>query len=59
MPRHNVNGIEIETVFVNPPLPIRSMDWAATERDYDLGRPVGAGATEQAAIDDLIAQLEE
>jgi hypothetical protein len=57
----------IQTQFVNPPIPIRSQDWSAVTANYDcdysdeLGffsnLPVGRGATEQAAIDDLLSQL--
>ena len=33
--------------------------WSATETGYDRGDPIGYGATEQEAIDDLIGQLDE
>jgi len=48
---------KIVTQFVNPPIPVRSMDWQAHYDDDepdDNGRmAVGHGATEQDAIDDL------
>ena len=34
------------------------MRWHATLGDYDLGARVGSGATPEAAIDDLLEQLE-
>lgn len=49
----------IRTSYWPKPIPIRSFDWSATEWEYDIGRPIGTGATEQEAIDDLRAQLEE
>lgn len=44
---------KIITEFVNPPIPVRSMDWQAVYEGYDDGDPIGSGATEQEAIDDL------
>ena len=44
---------KIITSFLNPPIPVRSMDWQATYEGYDEGDPIGRGATEQEAIDDL------
>ena len=59
--------MKIRTDFVYPPLPVRNMDWSAIDDDtYDVdcdengffsNCPVGRGATEQAAIDDLMDQL--
>lgn len=40
-----------------PPIPVRRFDWHATERDYDLGRPMGFGPTPADAIADLHEQL--
>lgn len=34
-------------------------EWYATEDDWDLGMPTGQGATEKAAIADLLEQIEE
>jgi hypothetical protein len=47
---------EIRTEHVYPPIPERAMDWRAVFDDYEPGEPQGWGATEQEAIDDLMAQ---
>lgn len=44
----------IETEFIYPPIPIRSMDWRAVRHGYEPYDPIGYGPTEQAAIDDLL-----
>ena len=51
----------IKTEYVYPPIPNRNFDWSAIDDDtYDgPGSPIGTGPTEQAAIDDLLEQLEE
>jgi len=49
----------IKTSYDPPPVPFRSFDWKAVVGDYDEGDPVGYGATEQEAIEDLIWQIEE
>jgi hypothetical protein len=53
--------MKIRTEFIFPPIPIRSFDWSAVDDDtYDgHGSPIGYGNTEQAAIDDLLDQIEE
>lgn len=53
--------MKIVTEFVYPPIPSRSFDWSAIDDDtYDgPGCRIGFGATEQAAINDLLEQLEE
>lgn len=53
--------MNIRTEFVYPPVPFRDRDWSAVDLDtYDGGySPIGWGPTEQAAIDDLLEQLEE
>ena len=51
--------MKIRTTFVYPPIPIRQFDWSAVEDDYEPGCPHGTGATEQEAIADLMAQIEE
>jgi hypothetical protein len=66
---HQINGVRIRTSFDYPPIPIRSMDWSAVDDDtYDVDRdeagffnkcPIGRGATEQDAIEDLLDQIEE
>lgn len=42
-----------------PPIPDRSFDWSAVTDNYDLGHPIGHGATEEEAIADLKTQIEE
>lgn len=44
---------KVVTKFDPPPIPVRNCDWQATYEDYDLGDPIGLGATEQDAINDL------
>lgn len=41
------------------PIRTNKFDWTAVEMDYEPGRPVGYGSTEQEAINELIEQLEE
>lgn len=63
------DGYKIVTHYECPPIPIRSMDWSACEHDNDdadwdgerwvIDRPVGYGATEEEAIEDLLRQLKE
>ena len=36
-----------------------SHEWSAIEQGYDAGDPIGYGPTEQAAINDLLDQLDE
>ena len=56
----SLNNIrEVKTRFVYPPVPSRAFDWSAKYEDDDERGPVGWGATEQAAIDDLRAQDDE
>lgn len=62
---HIINGINVSTSFDYPPIPIRSTDWSAVDSDtYDCDQdgstcPIGRGATELAAIADLMKQIEE
>lgn len=52
--------MKIRTEFVYPPIPDRSFDWSAVDDDtYDYDAPIGRGATEQEAIEDLQEQLTE
>jgi hypothetical protein len=57
----NINGRKIRTHNEFPPIPDRRFDWSAVDDNaYDgEGSPIGHGATEQEAIRDLIAQLED
>lgn len=66
---HQINGIKVRTTFEHPPISVRAFDWSAVDDDtYDVDCdldgyfstcPIGHGATEQDAIDDLLEQLEE
>lgn len=63
----------LSTCFEYPPIPIRSMDWSCIDDNtYDCNyegedengsrwksSPVGRGASEQEAIQDLLEQLSE
>jgi hypothetical protein len=61
MTTHIINGLTVHTNFDYPPIPVRSFDWSAIDDEtYDgVGCPVGHGPTEQEAINDLLAQIEE
>jgi hypothetical protein len=51
--------IKIRTENVCPPIPDRRFDWSAVDgENYDLGSPIGWGATESEAIADLLEQME-
>lgn len=66
---HLINGVKVSTSFDYPPIPVRELDWSAVDDDtYDADCdedgffsicPVGHGATEQEAINDLMVQIEE
>ncbi len=45
----------IQTTFLYPPIPLRWFDWCAY-RDPEPGNLYGYGATEEAAIADLLEQ---
>lgn len=49
---------KIVTKYDPPPIPFRDADWSAVYDDYDLGSPIGHGATEAEAIEDLKAETE-
>lgn len=53
--------MKIRTSFDYPPIPLRQFDWSAVDDDtYDgEGCPIGHGATEQEAINDLLEQIED
>lgn len=68
MTMYIINGMKIHTSYDRPPIPVRDMDWSAVTNDYDAdcdqdgfhsSHPVGYGATEQVAIDDLLEKLED
>jgi hypothetical protein len=66
---HQINGIKVRANFDYPPIPVRSFDWSAVDDStYDVDCdgdgyfstcPIGRGATEAAAIVDLLEQIEE
>lgn len=56
MGTRNVNGVQVETAGYPT---VRGEHWVATEAEYDIGRPIGYGTDEQAAINDLLEQLEQ
>lgn len=45
---------KIRTDYWAKPMPVRQFDWSAVFDSYDDGDPVGYGATEQEAINDLL-----
>jgi hypothetical protein len=49
---------KIVTEFVCPPIPYRSVDWAAHFDDVGEDSPVGFGETEWDAIADLLSEAE-
>lgn len=53
--------MKIKTEHVYPPIPLRMYDWSAIDDDtYDgQGSPMGWGASEQEAIEDLLCQIAE
>jgi hypothetical protein len=55
---HNMNII---TKYEYPPIPLRDWDWSAIDDDtYDgPGCPIGLGSTKEAAIADLLQQIEQ
>lgn len=58
----NGQPIRVATCHEYPPIPIRDMDWSAVDdQTYDgsPSDPVGTGATEQEAIDDLMEKINE
>ena len=52
--------MKIVTSYELKPIPMRCCDWCAVnDETYDYDQPVGYGATEQEAIEDLLSQIEE
>jgi hypothetical protein len=48
-----MNGPNIITQFIHPPIPDRSFDWSAVYEGYEGGDPIGYGRTEWEAMQDL------
>jgi hypothetical protein len=65
---HRIGNLKIRTSFDYPQIPVRDMDWSAVDDstyDCDCDQdgffstcPIGHGATEQQAIDDLLEKLD-
>lgn len=51
--------MKVITTLDPKPIPVRFFDWEATFEGYDGSGPIGFGATEQDAIDDLYELAEE
>jgi hypothetical protein len=52
--------MKIRTFYDPPPIPVRGFDWIAVDDDtYDYDSPIGLGATEQEAIEDLKQKIED
>jgi hypothetical protein len=52
--------MRIKTFYDPPSIPMRCSDWSAIDDDtYDYDQPVGYGATEQEAIEDLLWKLDD
>jgi hypothetical protein len=49
----------IITDYWQKPIPPREFDWSAVLDNYEGGDPVGFGATEQEAINDLLQWYED
>jgi hypothetical protein len=49
---------KIVTSHVFPPIPSRNFDWSVVTDNYEPGAPVGFGPTKQAAVADLLEQIE-
>lgn len=57
---HQIDGRKVRTSHEFPPIPVRCFDWfAVDDSTYDGEGPIGMGATEQAAIEDLLEQIDE
>jgi hypothetical protein len=55
--------MNIRTIHICPPIPVRSYDWCAVDNDTfdeeNPATPVGYGPTKEEAIADLLRQIEE
>ena len=49
---------KIVTVNIYPPIPVRTFDWTAYYDGDEEAGPAGYGATEEAAVRDLLEQVE-
>jgi hypothetical protein len=51
--------VMVRTSNDRPPIASREYDWSAVDDNYEPGDLIGHGSTEDAAIADLVKQLEE
>jgi hypothetical protein len=49
--------VKIVTSYLQTPNAVRDLDWMAYSENWQTGDPVGHGATEQEAIEDLREEL--
>jgi len=56
---HHRRGLVIRTDYSYPPIPNRNFDWSAILDSYEPGDKTGLGPTEEAAIADLLEQLDD
>ena len=59
MSLHEINGRTIITDFWAKPIPPRQFDWSAWVDGTEESGQIGHGATEQAAIDDLLMIVDD
>lgn len=52
------DAVKIVTSYLATPNAVRNLDWMAYAENWRVGDPIGHGATEQEAIDDLREELE-
>lgn len=52
------DAVKIVTNYLRTPNVVRDLDWMAYAQNWKTGDPIGHGATEQEAIDDLREELE-
>ena len=50
---------KVLTSFDQKPIPNRHCDWEAVTEHYEPGDPIGYGATEKEAFEDLQQQLDD
>lgn len=54
---NDLNNYEVVTHYEPTPIPDRRFDWSAFHENYEPGKPIGFGATREAAVADLMEQL--
>lgn len=58
MTAHRINGVLVHTEYDAKPIPNRCGDHYAYLDNYEPGMPIGTGATEEEAVEDLREKLE-